>query len=94
MTSGQSAGDAPRVGVEIRGARKDVRIADVIAAQGARRPDAATAPKIFREAFIYLTAQTRETTDELNKIDRIRLAWETFFRDSTDGRGTMIARLR
>jgi hypothetical protein len=94
VTSGQSAEDAPRVGVEIRGTRKDVRIADIVAANGTRRPDAASAPKVFRQAFIYLVSQAGESSDDLNKIERIRAAWETFFSDSTDGRGTIIARLR
>ena len=94
VTSGQSADDAPKIGVEIRGARKDIRIADIVAANGARRPDSASAPKVFRQAFIYLVTQARESSDELNKLERIRGAWETFFSDSTEGRGTMIARLR
>jgi hypothetical protein len=94
VTSGQSAEDAPRIGVEIRGTRKDVRIADIVAANGTRRPDAAGAPKVFRQAFIYLVAQPRETAADLDKIERIRAAWETFFSDSTDRRGTMISRLR
>jgi hypothetical protein len=94
VTSGQAAEDAPKTGVEIRGTRKDIRIADIVAANGARRPDAASAPKVFRQAFIYLVSQTRESSDELNKIERIRAAWETFFSDSTDGRGTMISRVR
>jgi len=94
VSSGQNAGDAPRIGVEIRGTRKDVRIADIVAASGTRRPDAASAPKVFRQAFIYVVAQARETSDDLNKIERIRGAWETFFSESTEGRGTMIARLR
>lgn len=94
VTSGQNPEDAPKIGVEIRGTRKDIRIADVVAANGARRPDAASAPKVFRQAFIYLVSQTRESGEELNKIERLRAAWETFFSDSTGGRGTMIARLR
>ena len=92
-TRAKNAGDAPRIGVEIRGTRKDVRIADIVAASGTRRPDAASAPKAFRQAFIYVVAQARETSDDLNKIERIRGAWETFFSESTEGRGTMIARL-
>jgi hypothetical protein len=94
VTSGQNAEDAPKIGVEIRGARKDIRIADIVAASGARRPDAASAPKVFRQAFIYLVSQSRESSDELSKIERIRSAWETFFSDSTEGRGTMVSRLR
>jgi hypothetical protein len=94
VTSGQSAEDAPRVGVEIRGTRQEVRIADIVAASGTRRPDAASAPKVFRQAFIYLVTQPRESSADLAKLERIRAAWETFFSDSTDRRGTMISRLR
>ena len=67
VTSGQSAEDAPRIGVEIRGTRKDVRIADIVAANGTRRPDAAGAPKVFRQAFIYLVTQPRETSADLEQ---------------------------
>src|SRR4029078_4237634 len=42
VTSGQAAEDAPKTGVEIHGTRKDIRIADIVAANGARRPDAAS----------------------------------------------------
>ncbi len=94
VNSSGSASDAPRIGVDIRGTRKDVRIADVVAAMGSRSPDFATAPKAFREAWVYVVAQTRETSSELSKIERIRAAWEGFFGDSTGGRGTMNARLR
>ena len=94
VTSGQSPGAAPRVGVDSAGARKDVTIADIVAANGARRPDAASAPKTFRQAFVYLVAGTPETSDDLQKLEAIRAAWEAFFSDSTDRRGTMIARLR
>ena len=94
VTSGQSAEDAPRTGVEIRGTRKDVRITDIIAANGTRRPDSASAPKLFRQAWVYLVADARETSDDIGKLERFRAAWEPFFNASTDGRGTMISRLR
>ena len=94
VTSGQSAEDAPRTGVEIHGTRKDVRIADIIAANGTRRPDSASAPKQFRQAWVYLVSEARETNDDLGKLERFRAAWEPFFNASTDGRGTMISRLR
>jgi hypothetical protein len=94
VTSGQSAEDAPRIGVEIRGTRKDVRITDIVAANGTRRPDAASAQKVFRQAFIYLVSQPRESAADLSKIERIRAAWDTFFNDSVERRGTMNSRLR
>jgi hypothetical protein len=39
-------------------------------------------------------AGTPETSDDLQKLEGIRSAWEGFFSDSTDRRGTMISRLR
>jgi len=89
-----SAEDPPRIGVDLRGTRKDVRIEDVINAMGPRVPSAASAQKNFREAFIYIVTQTRETGDELAKLERIRSSWETFFSDSTGRRGSMNARIR
>ncbi len=94
VTSGGGAEEPPKIGVDIRGTRKDVRIEDIVAAMGTRRPEASTAQKSFRQAFLYLVTQTRETSDELNKLERIRAAWETYFSDSTGGRGTMNSRLR
>ena len=94
VTLGGSKEDAPRTGVEIRGTRKDVRIEDIVAAMGTRRPDVASAQKAFRQAWVFVVAQTRETTAELNRIERMRAAWERFFGESTNGRGTMSARLR
>jgi hypothetical protein len=89
------AADAPRIGVDIRGTRVDVRIEDIITAMGARRPDATTAQKAFREAFLYVVqTQTRETSEELAKLENIRSGWEAYFGASTGGRGTMNARLR
>jgi hypothetical protein len=94
VTSGGNAGDAPRVGVDIRGTRKDVTIADIITANGTRRPDSSVAQKTFRLAFIFLVAGTPESGDDLLKLESIRSAWETFFNDSTERRGTMLSRLR
>ena len=94
VNSSGSASDAPRIGVDIRGTRKDLRIEDIIAAMGPRSPDSGSAPKAFRQAWVYVVSQTRETSDDLNKLERLRAAWETFFSTSTSGRGTMAARLR
>jgi hypothetical protein len=91
--TGSSADSAPRIGVDLRGTRKDVRIEDVVAAMGPRVPSAATAQKNFREAFIYIVRGS-ETSDELAKLERIRTAWETYFSDSVGRRGSMSTRLR
>jgi hypothetical protein len=89
-----SAEDPPRINVDIRGTRKDVRIEDIVAAMGPRRPDAASAPKVFRQAFLFVVTQPRETVDDIAKLERFRSAWETYFSDSTDGRGVVVARIR
>ena len=85
---------APRIGVDITGTRKDVRIEDIITAMGPRVPSAATAQKNFRQAFLFVVRGARETSDELAKLERIRSQWETYFSDSTGRRGTMSTRLR
>jgi len=94
VTTDLSAEDAPRVGVDIRGARKDVRIEDIVAAMGPRRPDASAAPKLFRQAFLFVVTQPRETSDDIAKLERFRSAWEAYFSESTGGRGAVAARLR
>lgn len=86
--------DPPRIGVDFRGTRKDVRIEDVVAAMGPRQPSASTAQKSFRGAFVYVVTQARETSEELAKLERIRSGWETYFSDSTGRRGTMNTRVR
>jgi hypothetical protein len=86
---------APRVGVEIRGTRRTVTIEDVIAAMGPRTPAAASAPRVFREAFVFVVERgSTETSQEIDRLERFRSEWEAFFRESTEGRGTMITRLR
>ena len=64
-------------------------IADVIAANGPRLPDASVAPRNHRFAFILLVANgTAPTQADLDKIERIRAAWPGYFSQLTDGRGT------
>jgi hypothetical protein len=41
-----------------------------------------------------LVSQQRESAADLSKIERIRAAWETFFNESVERRGTMNSRLR
>ena len=85
---------APRIGIDIRGTRKDIRIEDIVAAMGPRQPAASTAQKVFRQAFLFVVAQPRETADDIAKLERFRSAWETYFSDSTGGRGTVVTSLR
>lgn len=86
---------APRVGVTFTGTRRDVLIQDIVAIHGPRVPSAADAPKVHRQAFIYLVSAGRPVDAGLAaKIDNIRKAWETFFFRATDGRMTAMTALR
>lgn len=87
--------DAPLVGVTFAGTKREVLIDDVIAIHGDRLPPAAQSAKIHRQAFIYVPTGGR-TADpaHIEKIDRIRREWETFFQQATSGRMTAITRLQ
>ncbi len=91
----RQATSAPLVGVTFNGTRRDVLIQDVVAALGPRVPSAAASPRLHRQAFVYLLSAGR-TLDraQVEKIDRIRLAWEGFFSRATDGRMRAETRLR
>jgi len=55
----------------------------------------ADAPKTHRQAFIYIVSNGR-TADagQVSKLDRIRVAWESFFLSATEGRMTLNTKLR
>lgn len=95
LTGSRTRESSPQIGVTFNGTRRDVLVQDVIAVHGPRLPSAAEAPKEHRQAFVFLVTGGR-TPDpaQIAKVDRIRLAWETFFREATDGRMTAITTLR
>jgi hypothetical protein len=86
---------APRVGVTFNGTRRDVLVQDIVAVHGPRVPTAAESPRVHRQAFVYVVTASR-TLDvtQVLKVDRIRLAWETFFLKATSGRMRAETRLR
>jgi hypothetical protein len=87
--------DGPQVGVTFNGTRRDVLIQDIIAIHGDRAPSSDATSKVHRQAFILLvTAGRSPDSAQIDKIDRIRRAWETFFRDATSGRMTADTRLQ
>lgn len=85
---------SPQVGVTFNGTRRDVLIDDIIAIHGPRVPSAEDSARVHRQAFIYLTTAANPSSADVAKIDRIRLAWETFFATATDGRMRAITTLR
>lgn len=87
--------DDPLVGVTFDGTRRDVLIQDVVDVEGDRRPSAAESSKVHRQAFIYLVSQGRKVeADQVEKVDRIRSAWEAFFSEATEEHGRAETRLR
>ena len=95
MSVNRTAASAPQVGVSFNGTRRDVRVEDIIAIHGPRIPSADDAPKLHRQAFIYVTSAGRTAEPaQVQKLDRIRLAWEEFFLQAPDGRMRAVTTLR
>lgn len=84
---------SPQVGVTFAGTRRDVLIQDIVAVHGARVPSADESPRVHRQAFIYVASRTADAAD-IEKVDRIRRQWESFFLGATDGRMRAETRLR
>jgi len=94
VTPPRDRDSAPRRGVTFRGTRRDVSIDDVIAVLGRRSPSSADSPRTWRQAFLYVVTSGRPIEpSEVEKVDRIRLAWEQFFSRATDSRMQSITSL-
>ena len=95
MSASRTRESAPEVGISFNGTRRDVLINDVIDVLGARVPTAADAPRVHRQAFIYVVSNGK-TADpgQVSKMDAIRKAWETFFLQATDGRMRVVTTLQ
>jgi hypothetical protein len=81
---------APHVGTTFSGTRRDVLIQDVIDALGRRVPSTEDAPRLHRQAFIYVIQRgtvPRET--DLTRLTRIRRQWEPYFHTATEERMTV-----
>lgn len=85
---------APRVGVTFVGTKREVRVDDIIAIHEERQPAWNQTSKVHRQAFILVVTAGRDPdSDHIDKIDRIRRAWEAFFVEATGGRMTADTRL-
>jgi hypothetical protein len=82
-------GQNPASGVAFGGTRKDVTVADVVAAIGDRNPRGAPWARPFREAFVYVTVGAPADPGNIAKVERIRAAWPAFFAQSVEGRGSV-----
>jgi hypothetical protein len=91
----RTARSAPEVGVTFQGTRREVTIDAIIAAAGVRNPSAAMSKRDYTQAFIYVTSRGRTVPiAELEKVDRIRIAWEQFLSAATGSRMRVDTRLQ
>ncbi len=75
----------PRPNTIVSGTRQNVTINQIVQANNARNPDSTAAPKNFRAAVVLLVRQgTQPSEATLSKVTRYRLAWESYFSQSTD----------
>jgi hypothetical protein len=84
----------PRTGVAFTGTRREVKVADVVAAMGRRNPSASRSPRVHRQAWVYVVGRGR-TADPaaIAKLEAIRQAFEGFFAAATGGRMSVETRL-
>jgi hypothetical protein len=73
----------PEPGLTIRGTRVNVRLQDLVNAEGARVPASGAAQKKFREAFIFFTKKTTPSQADLAKLEKIRTMWVAFWKQQT-----------
>jgi hypothetical protein len=84
----------PRTGVSFSGTRREVTIADVVAAMGPRDPPASRAPRVHRQAFVYVVSAGRSADPAaISKLEGFRRAFEPFFAAATGGRMVLETRL-
>ncbi len=83
-------GDLPTLGAEITASGESVSIEQVIAAEGAREPVAADAPKSFRAGLVLLKRPGEPVPARmLAQLERVRVNFQQRFAAMTGGRGTL-----
>jgi hypothetical protein len=77
----------PALNVTFNGTRRDVLIQDIVVVNGRRIPSAAESPRLHTQKFLYVVGAGRTAApDQIDKLDRIRRQWETFFSAATENR--------
>jgi len=72
-----------------------VTIDNVIRAMGERQPSADSAPRLHRQAWIYvITRGSTASSADLTRLERMRVGWEQFFLRATENRMTLTTTLR
>lgn len=83
-------GRSPEVGVAFDGVRQEIRIEDIIAAAGERRPSMVASQKDFRHAFALVVEDgDSPNEDTLRLLEQLRRSWLTFVRVHLGDRTTV-----
>ena len=83
----QSRETGPIAGVIINGTRRDVLIQDVIDALGPRVPAAADAPRLHRQAYVYVRRDSAVLNpQDLTRLARLREQFGPFYSRATENR--------
>ncbi len=83
----RTSSSLPEPGVSFNGTRRDISIQEIIQAEGRRTPDHTVSQRRFRFAFILVTARGNQPSQpELDKLERFRQEFETFYRRATSDR--------
>jgi hypothetical protein len=91
----REAGSAPQVGVSFDGTRRDVLLQDIVAVNGPRQPSAAESSRVHRQAFIYVLSSGRALDGgAIERLERVRRSWESFYDEAVERRGRVETRLR
>ncbi|MGH9673989.1 MAG: hypothetical protein ACRD44_12480, partial [Bryobacteraceae bacterium] len=80
---GLSRSSSPRPNVTVGGIRREVTLGEIVQENQVRSPGPATSQKQFRAAVVLLT-RGQPAGALIDKITRYRLAWESYFAQSTD----------
>ncbi len=81
----ENANSSPSPNETVTGTKQAVTIDQIVQQNGARVPDTASAQKNFRAATLLVTRRgTTASAATLAKLTRYRLAWESYFAQSTD----------
>ena len=93
-SSSSARSRSPEVGVKFSGVRKEIRIEDIIAAHGDRRPDTSVSQRHFRYAFALVVDQgTAPDPATLRRLERLRRLWRGYFVAHLEGRATIATEL-
>jgi hypothetical protein len=96
LNSSIASGEPPSARpVTFLGTRRDVSVEEIIRTEGLRRPGPAMSQRLFRCAFVLITAAGAYPDDaDLEKLENYRLRFEDAFTQWTGGRAVMETTLR